>query len=621
LKIFGPIFENKKSAENPIAVRNSLVHNVTMYLRRHTKKSGGASYETWTLVETVQTIRGPRQRIIATLGKLPEFDAHEKVGWEEVARILDGKPKPTLSLFDKTPDAPEWATVNLRGVQIERLRHFGDVYLGLVLWHRLGLMEFCKEHIAPGREEIPWSVMAAVLTLARFCAPSSELQIAESWYAKTALDDLIGVPAEKINDDRLYRALDALLPYKDAVCRHLQKRYGELFGTTFDFLIYDVTSTYFEGSGKHNAKAKRGYSRDSRPDCIQVCIGLVTSAEGLPLAFEVFDGNRVDVTTVEDIIGIMEDKYGKANRVWVMDRGMVSEDNLEMLRERKAHYIVGTPKAMLRKFERDLAESGWEEVQPGVEVKFAASPEGSNETFLLCRSQGRQEKEKAILNRFITRLETGLLKLKEQTEKSKRPDRQKVERRIGRLLERNSRAASLFDVSVEERQTENGPRLSVTIRKQEERTEWALHTSGSYLLRSNWSGTDPKELWKLYIQLTQAEDAFRTTKSDLGLRPVYHQTAERTEAHILVCFLALAMWRTLQQWMECAGLGTAPRKLLEEMREIRSLDVMLPAKDKTIRLRTVSKAPQPLRILLQRLGLPIPNQPKIIENVVQKMTV
>lgn len=592
-----------------------------MYLRRHTKQSGGVTYETWTLVETVQTIRGPRQRIIATLGKLPEFDTEEKIGWEEVTRILNGKPNPTLSLFEKTPDAPAWATVNLRGLQVERLRHFGDVYLGLVLWHRLGLMEFCKEHMPEGREEIPWSIMAAVLTLARFCAPSSELQIAESWYAKTALDDLLGVPAEKINDDRLYRALDALLPHKDALCRHLQKRYSDLFGTTFDFLIYDVTSTYFEGSGKRNTKAKRGYSRDGRPDCVQVCIGLVTSAEGLPISYEVFDGNRVDVTTVDEVVELMETKYGKARRVWVMDRGMVSEENLETLRERGAHYIVGTPKAMLRKFERELTEAGWEEVAPGVEVKLCAAPDGRNETFVLCRSEGRQEKEQAILNRFVARMEQGLAKLKEQTEKSKRPDRQKIERRIGRLLERNSRAASLFEVEVRERQDQHGPPLTVAIKKHEHRADWAHKTNGSYLLRTNWEGRDPKELWKLYIQLTQAEDAFRTAKSDLGLRPIFHQKTERADAHILVCFLALALWRTLQQWMECAGLGTAPRKLLEELREIRAVDVLLPSRDKTLRLRTVSKAPQPLRILLQRLGLKMPNQSRMIEKVVQKMAV
>jgi len=592
-----------------------------MYLRRRSRTKNGVEYKSWALVETVRTARGPRQRTIATIGKLPGLDKEERIGWEAIGRFLNGKPRPQPDLFERGDDIPSWAIVDIKRVSVERMRHFGDVYLGLLLWNRLGLSAFCQEQIPPGREEIPWSVMAAVLTIARFCAPSSELQIAESWYAKTALDDLLGIPAEKINDDRLYRGLDALLPHKDALSRHLQRRYGELFGTAFDFLIYDVTSTYFEGSGKRNAKAKRGYSRDGRPDCVQVCIGLVTSPEGLPIAFEIFDGNRVDVTTVEDIIEIMEGKYGKANRVWVMDRGMVSEENLELLRTRDAHYIVGTPKAWLRKFERDLTESGWEEVQPGVEVKFASSPEGTNETFLLCRSQGRQEKEQAILNRFISRLETGLAKLKEQAEKSRRPDRQKVERRIGRLLERNSRAASLFDVTVEERQTENGPRLAVTIKKQEDRLEWALHTSGSYLLRTNWTGNDPKELWKLYIQLTQAEDAFRTTKSDLGLRPVYHQTAERTEAHILVCFLALAMWRTLQQWMECAGLGTAPRKLLEELREIRSLDIVLPAKDKKIRLRTVSTAPPELKMLLQRLKLSLPNIPKVIENVVPTLAV
>jgi transposase len=426
---------------------------------------------------------------------------------------------------------------------------------------------------------------------------------------------------EKIDEDRLYRALDKLLPHKDALCRHLQKRYGELFGTTFDFLIYDVTSSYFEGSGKHNTKAKRGYSRDGRPDCVQICIGLVTSPEGLPLAYEVFDGNRVDVTTVDDVIEMMENKYGKAHRVWVMDRGMVSEENLETLRRRNAHYIVGTPKATLKKFEREMTEIGWEEVKPGVEVKLCQTPEGSNETFVLCRPEGRQEKEQAILNRFITRLDAGFNKLKAQADAGKLWDKEKALIRIGRLLERNSRAASLFAVSVKERQTENGPRLTVTIKKQEGRADWARQTSGSYLLRTNWDGRDPKEIWKLYIQLTQAEDAFRTTKSDLGLRPIFHQKTERADSHILVCFLALALWRTLQQWMECADLGTAPRKFMEEMREIRAVDVVLPARDKTIRLRTVSKAPQSLRILLQRIGLPLPNQPKVIENVVQNLAV
>ena len=461
--------------------------------------------------------------------------------------------------------------------------------------------------------------MACILSVARFCSPSSELQIAESWYEKTALDDLLGVPADRVNDDRLYRALDALLPHKDALCRHLQNCYGELFGETFDFLFYDITLTYFEGAALGNTQAKRGYSRDSRPDCPQVCIGLVTSKEGLPLAFEVFDGNRPDVTTTEEMVEVMESKYGKAKRIWVMDRGMVSEENIEFMQERGASYIVGTPKSMLKKFEQELLEKDWEEVQPGVEVKKCASPEGKDETYVLCRSEGRKDKEAAILNRFVVRLEAGLNKLKEQADLGRLRDMQRAERRIGRLLERNSRAASLFDVTVRETGTGKDRRLSVKITKNEDRYQWALQSGGNYLLRTNWKEANPKTIWKRYIQLTEVEDAFRTEKHDLGMRPIYHHKKDRTQAHILVCFLSLAMWRTLQQWMKASGLGTAPRKLIEEIREVRSLDVLLPAKDKTIRLRVVSTPSKELKVLLQRMKILLPNRPKILENVVKKI--
>jgi transposase len=590
-----------------------------MYLRRHSRKKGDTEYETWSLVESVRTAKGPRQRTVATLGKLPGLDKEERVGWEEIARVLDGKPRLERNLFEKEEEIPLWATVNLRAIRVERLRHFGELYLGLALWKRLGLEDFSTGHLPSGREEVAWSLMSCILVLARFCAPSSELQIAESWYEKTALDDLLGVSSEKVNEDRLYRALDALLPYKEDLCKHLQQRYGELFGSRFDFLFYDITSTYFEGSGTNNEQAKRGYSRDRRPDCVQVCIGLVLSREGLPLAFEVFDGNRTDVTTVEDMVEWMEDKYGQAQRVWVMDRGMISEENLEFLRKRGARYLVGTPRSMLKRFEQELAEANWEEVEPGVEIKLCRTPEGTEETFILCRSRGRQEKETAILNRFVTRLEAGLNKLAQQAEKGKIRQKQIAERRIGRLLERNSRAASLFEISVEEKGSGKGGRFSIKFCKKEERYGWALNTGGSYLLRTNWTERDPHRLWKTYMELTQVEGAFRITKSDLGIRPVYHQRADRTQSHILVCFLALAMWRALEQWMSSSGLGTAPRKLLEELRQIRSLDVLLPSKDKTIRLRVVATAPQELKVLLHHLKLPLPNRPKFIQNVVAQI--
>ena len=585
-----------------------------MYLRRNKKKKGGEAYEYWSLVESVRSARGPRQRTVATIGKLPGLDKEERIGWEEIGRILTGRPRPEPELFEKEEEPPSWATIDSSRVSVERLRHFGDVYLGLLLWSKLGFADFCKEHMPEGKEEIPWAIMASILVLARFCAPSSELQIAESWYDKTALDDLLGVPGDKINDDRLYRTLDALLPHKDELSRHLQNRYGELFGTTFDFLFYDITSTYFEGTAAGNPQAKRGYSRDSRPDCPQVCIGLVATKEGLPVAFEIFDGNRSDVTTPKEMVEAMETKYGKANRVWVMDRGMVSERNLEFMRASGARYLIGTPKSLLKKYEQHLLDQDWEEVQAGVEVKLCPTPEGT-ETFVLCRSLGRKEKENAILHRFVARLEEKLAKLAERAEQGKLRDRHKVERRIGRLLERMSRAASLFAITV----TEKDGRLSIDIKKNEERYQRALETGGSYILRTNWTQTDPKSLWNTYIQLTEVEDAFRTAKHDLGLRPIYHQKQDRTQAHILVCFLSLTLWRTLQQWMKTSGLGTAPRKLLEEMREIRSLDVLLPAREKTIRLRVAATPSPQLKILLQRMKLLLPNRPKIIENVVAKI--
>jgi transposase len=590
-----------------------------MYLRRHSKNVDGEKYGYWSLVESIRTARGPRQRIVATIGKLPGLDKGERIGWEEISRILTGKPKHQDSLLEKAEEPPMWATVDINRVSVERLRSFGDIYLALQLWQQLGFTVFCQEHMPEGRETIPWSVMACILTIARFCSPSSELQIAESWYSKTALEDLLGVPAESINDDRLYRALDALLPYKDALCRHLQDRYGELFGESFDFLFYDITSAYFEGMALGNPQAKRGYSRDSRPDCPQVCIGLVTSREGLPIALEIFDGNRADVTTTEEMVLAMERKYGKANRIWVMDRGMVSEENIEFMRERGARYIVGTPKSMLRKFEQQLLAKGWEEVRPGVEVKICACPESGEETFVLCRSERRRDKETAILNRFLTRLEVGLGRLKEQAEKGRLRDRQQAERRIGRLLERNSRAASLFTVTVTETGSGKQGRLAINMKKNEDRYQWALQSEGSYILRTNWAEADPKTIWMKYIQLTEVEDAFRTEKHDLGMRPIYHQKKDRTQAHILVCFLALSMWRTLQQWMRASGLGTAPRKLIEEMREVKSLDVLLPVRDKTIRLRVVSTPSKELKVLLQRMKILLPNKPKIIQNVVQKI--
>jgi transposase len=593
-----------------------------MYLRRHSRKKSSETYEYWTLVESVRTERGPRQRTVATLGKLPGLAREAAVGWEHIGDILDGRLR-QRDFLEEEPETPAWANVDLKGVRVERLRHFGDVYLALALWRRLKLDRFFNDAIERGREEIPWPTVACILTLARFCAPSSELQISDSWYGKTALDDLVGVAPEKVNDDRLYRALDALLPKKDALFAHLQQTYGELFGATFDILLYDITSTYFEGAGEANRQARRGYSRDKRSDCLQVCIGLVVTPEGLPVAYEVFDGNRADVTTVEEMIDAMREKFGQERRVWVMDRGMVSEDNLDMLRACEASWLVGAPKSMLRKFEKELLEDGWQEAAPEVEVKLCAAPEGSRETFILCRSASRAEKEKAMRSRQIEGVERELEKLRKRFNAPKRPlrDRDRANRRIGRILQRYSRAAHLYDVSIEEiEDPEHGgsKRLQLRVETREDLREWVEEADGHYLLRTNMEGRDAAELWRTYIGLTQVEESFRITKSDLGLRPVFHQREDRTQAHILVCFLSLALWRTLQHWMHASGLGDSPRKLLEEISEVRSLDVVLPAREgRELRLRTVSRPEQHLALLLAKLDLPLPNRNKVVENVVQ----
>lgn len=595
-----------------------------MYLRRNRKLYDGERYDYWTLVESVRTSRGPRQRVVATIGKLPGLDDEVRVGWEHLSQILDGR-EHIPDLLRTEPDPPQWATVDVSRVRVERLRSFGDVFLGLALWRRLKLDRFFDEVMPRGREKIEWSTIACVLTLARFCAPSSELQIADFWYGKTALDDLLGVPADKVNDDRLYRGLDELLPHKDDLFSHFQQMYGELFGTDFDLLLYDVTSTYFEGQMQANPQAKRGYSRDKRPDCVQVCIALVVTPEGLPLAYEVFDGNRADVTTVEQIVEHMRSKYGHERRTWVMDRGMVSEDNLEMLRDCGACYLVGTPKSMLKHFERELLDEDWAFIEPGVEVKLCDAPDGTTETFVLCRSPQRSEKERAMRQRQIDRLEQALKNLDERFTAITRPlrDKTKAERRIGALLQRYSRAARLYDICVDEIDDPLCPgkkRLKLHIVRHDQKREWAEKADGAYLLRTNLKGYSAEQLWRTYIGLTQIEDSFRICKHDLGLRPIHHQKQHRTHAHILVCFLSLVMWRTLQQWMSGCGLGTAPRKLLEEMAQVRSLDLVLPTgAGPKLRLRLVSRPETHLAILLQHLKLFLPNKPKSIKNVVEKI--
>ena len=410
-----------------------------MYLRRCYRRKDGKRHAYWALVESYRTARGPRQRVVAYLG---ELDERGRLGVRQCAQ--GRKPPWQTELFQDA--APEYVEVDLKGVRVERSRQFGGGWLGLTLLRELGLPELLEELLPPGREEVPWALMALVLVLGRLVDCSSELHWAEHGYEASALAELLGVPTAKVNDDRLYRALDQLLPHKQALEKHLKQRLGELFQLDYDLLLYDVTSTYFEGQAASNPQAQRGYSRDHRPDCKQVNIALVVSRGGLPLGYEIFAGNRSDVTTVEEIVEAMEKQYGKANRIWVMDRGMVSAANVEFLKQGGRRYILGTAKGMLHKFEQQLLASDWREVHEGLEGKLCPAPDGA-EVFILCRSAQRRLKEQATHERFERRIEQKLEAMVESCRKRKQ-NPLVMAQRVGKLLGRNTRAAGLFQVEV-----------------------------------------------------------------------------------------------------------------------------------------------------------------------------
>jgi transposase len=529
------------------------------------------------------------------------MDEAGRLGLQQAAQKHPGH---QASFFENA--APEWVEVNTKGVRTERSRRFGDVWLALELLKKLKLDRFFQQALTSTRPKISWAHLASVLVVARFCEPKSELHIAEHFYRSTALADLLGIPAHDIYDNRLYRALDKLLVQKDRLQKHLKERFGELFQISYDIILYDVTSTYFEGEAAKNPQAKRGYSRDHRPDCKQVLIALVVTKEGIPLGYEVFEGNKHDSKTVAQIIKKIEELYGKADCIWIMDRGMVSPATLKLLGQENRRYIIGAPKSQLKKFEQELLKDDWQAVHEGLKVKLCFSPEGNeHEIFILCQSTDRQAKEKAIHDRFIKRIEAGLSRLQESCENGRVENTEVAERRLGRLLERNRRAAKFFKFEFKE----NNGAVQLIWSKREKQLTWARLSEGCYVLRSNVKEWTPEELWKAYIQLTDVEEAFRIQKDDLKLRPIWHQKENRVKAHILVCFLAYVLWKCFGQMCKQAGLGDEPRRIIHEIKKLQLTDVVLPTrKGVDIRLCCVATPEPDLAFLLQKLKLKPPKR-------------
>jgi transposase len=576
-----------------------------MFLRAHERRKDGKEHTYWSLVETVRTADGPRQRTLCYLG---ELNSSAQARWLKTVEVFNEQGESQqLKLFpsDVEPPAndPNVARVILNKVRLERTRQFGACWLGLQLWKQLGLDHFFAQRVDGDRAEVPWSQIAAVLAINRLCAPGSELKIEEHWYPGTALDDLLEIEEGKLNDTRLYRCLDKLVPEKTRLEQHLKGRYGELFQADFDVLLYDLTSTYVEGGAEENALMRRGYSRDHRPDCEQLIIALVVNREGFPFSYEVFDGNRADVSTLETILRMVERKHGKARRVWVFDRGVVSEENLAAIRRRGGHYLVGTPRSKLKQFEAELLQANWQQVRPEVEVKLVGIPQGE-ETFILCRTQGRKQKEKAIRSRFSARIEDALGRLERRVAAGRLKDRDKIQRCLGRIEARHPQVADLYDMRVVV--MAEGLRVQWAIKP--ERQTWRDAREGAYLLRTNLSDENAQALWSQYMQLTEVEAAFRALKSELSIRPLFHQLERRVKAHVLVAFLGYAMWVTLKHLLKRWPSELSPAKALELLATLHSADIVLPTTDgREIRLRRITEPTSEQKLLLQQLRIPLPD--------------
>lgn len=587
-----------------------------MYLRHTTIRKDGKIHRYWRLVESVRIGSRVIQRTVAQLGELTKYQKEQA---QMLARRLVGQPE-QMSLFDdgcRDIAVP----VKLKGVAVKRSRRFGDVYLAWILWRGLKFDKFWGNAATRGREGIAWEKVIATLVCARLCEPSSELHIAEDWYRRTALPDIFGISEESMNKDRLYRALDIMIKNKADMERHLSKRAGKMFELSNDILLYDMTSTYFEGKAEGNAKAMRGYSRDHRPDCKQVCVAVVVTFDGYPLGYETFSGNTHDSKTVKHIVETIEARHGTVGRVWVMDRGMVSAENIDWFKKTGRKYLVGTPKSELKKWESELTEAAdWETVREGIEVKLCRDNNNEEEIFILCRSHDRIEKEKAMHELFSARIEKSIVKLQQRIKQSKRRlNRDRVNIQIGRILQRNQRSAARYEISLIDDDSSAGFHLEYKISA--EFDNWADISEGTYVLRTNVKDWTHERLWKTYVQLTQAEAAFRIQKSELSIRPIWHQREDRVDAHIMVCFMAFAMWKTLECWQSQSNLGNSPKTILEEMSRIQSHDVILPTTTGAdIRLRCVTMPDAAQSAILARLGITLPKRMKISDSLINLAT-
>jgi len=594
-----------------------------MFLRRYRRRKSGKVHTYYALVESTRTEAGPRQRVVAHLGELSDDQQRR---WDRTLAFYNRQgecrqlrlfaDEPDLSL----PDDPDVVRVQLRKVGWTNARSFGDVWLALYLWRLLKLDEIVTRHIPRGSHTVAPADVVAIEVINRLCGPVSKFALAEHWYASTALEDLLGVPDEEITKDRLYRTLDALLEAKEPIENELQEQLGALFQLQYDLLLYDLTSSYLEGLAEDNELAQRGYSRDHRKDCKQIVLALVVTREGFPLAHFTLAGNTQDVETVEKVVMAVESRFGRSERVWVMDRGMVSKDNVKFLGASDRRYLIGTKRKELAAFQAELRSGGWQSIRENVQVKAL---ERKKVSYLLARSTDRRQKERAMRRRQTHGLRDGLRKLVQRIRGGRLKQRDKIVEQVGKLKGRYPQAARLVTIHVSQ---EEPP--AITWQWQVDQLRAALAQDGAYLLKSNYPSWTAEVFWESYIQLTVAERAFRVLKSELLIRPIWHQLSGRVEAHVMVCVLAYALWKTLDHLAKQAGLmteinkpstarpsaspkarPTSPETILRELAQVQIGDILLTTTDRQqLALRRVARPNAEQARILAALKLTLPER-------------
>ena len=574
-----------------------------MFLKAHERFKDGKRHVYYSLTES---LRVNRKRVVQrTVLHLGELNTTQVERWQRTIEAIheDGQRRQMRLFTDRQGQVPvaaeDVAEVILSSLVVRRPRRFGDCWMGCKLWEDLGLRAFWQEALGEQRGEVPWAKVVELLAVNRLCDPRSELFIHEKWFAQTAMDLLLDCPAAVAQKDRLYRALDRMVAHKAALERHLADKWQDLFGASFDVLLYDLTSTYFEGEAGEVEKAARGYSRDHRPDCAQLVIAMVVTPEGFPLSYEIYEGNRADVTTLEGMLDQVETKHGRARRVWVFDRGIVSEVNLQTLRKRGGQYVVGTPRHRLQDYQKELLAGSWQQINESVQVQLI---EQEQETYVLTRSVDRAKKEEAMRWRQIRGLMRDLVRLRRAIRKGTLVDSDKVLMRLGRLSERWPRAWQYVSTDWK------GGKL--TWHWERQALGLAQHRDGAYLLRTNLSDRSPEALWQMYVQLTEVEAVFRALKSELAIRPIWHWVGPRVEAHMMVAFLGYCLWVCLKHKLKGAAPGLSPWQVLDQFKRIVQVEVWFKLKaGGAICLPRITQPEPAQAMLLHQMNWSLPEQP------------